>query len=501
MGSGTGLWTRYSALDRKLKSDKFHDECGVFGIASHKEAARHAYLGLYALQHRGQESAGIVSTDGSQTFNRKGLGLVADVFTDEALASLKGTSAIGHVRYSTTGSSFLANAQPIISESWRGPIALAHNGNLVNSPRLRRQLESEGAIFQTTSDTEVISHLLARSPVENLDQALQEVLRQIQGAYSMLLQTPGTLYAIRDPYGVRPLCLGRLNGSYAVASETCAFDLIGGEYIRDVVPGEILKIKDRQLESFFLPPAPQPAHCIFEHVYFARPDSKVFDRSVHLSRYEMGRRLAREAPVEADLVVPVPDSGVTAALGYAEKSGIPFQFGLIRNHYVGRTFIEPKQSIRHFGVKIKLNPVKELLQGKRVILIDDSIVRGTTSRKIVEMVRSAGALEVHIRISSPPTVSPCYYGIDTPTHEELIGANKTLEEIREFTEADTLAYLSIKGMKEAVSDQQDFCSACFDLQYPIAISQETPQKHLFERDGQGEEEESGARSQEKKLTG
>ena len=491
---------RFSALNRELENDRFHDECGVFGIASHKEAARHAYLGLYALQHRGQESAGIISTDGSQLFHHKGLGHVADVFSDEVLASLPGTSAIGHVRYSTTGSSSLANAQPIISESWRGPVALGHNGNLVNSQRIRQQLERKGAIFQTTSDTEVVLHLLARSPLEELDQALQEVLRQIQGAYSMLLQTPETLYAIRDPYGVRPLCLGRLDGSYTVASETCAFDLIGGEYIRDVVPGEILKIKEGQLESFFLPPAPRQAHCIFEHVYFARPDSKVFEKSVHLSRYQMGRRLAREAPVEADLVVPVPDSGVTAALGYAEESGIPFQFGLIRNHYVGRTFIEPKQSIRHFGVKIKLNPVKELLQGKKVILIDDSIVRGTTSRKIVEMVRSAGALEVHVRITSPPTISPCYYGIDTPTHEELIGANKTVEEIREFTEADTLAYLSIEGMKEAVSDDHDFCSACFDVQYPIAISQETPQKHLFERDQAAEEEEPGASSQEQKLT-
>jgi amidophosphoribosyltransferase len=488
-------------VNRKPEVDKFRDECGVFAIASYKEAARHTYLGLYALQHRGQESAGIISTNGSEIFHHKGLGLVADVFTDEILASLAGNSAIGHVRYSTTGSSSLANAQPIISESWRGPIALAHNGNLVNSHRLRRQLESKGAIFQTTSDTEVILHLLARSPIENLDQALQEVFLQIQGAYSMLLLTPGTLYAIRDPHGVRPLCLGRLNGSYTVASETCAFDLIGGEYIRDVAPGEILKIKDQQLESSFLPTASSQAHCIFEHVYFARPDSKVFERSVHQSRYQMGRRLARDAPVEADLVVPVPDSGVTAALGYADESEIPFQFGLIRNHYVGRTFIEPRKSIRHFGVKIKLNPVKELLQGKKVILIDDSIVRGTTSRKIVEMVRSAGALEVHLRISSPPTVSPCYYGIDTPTSEELIGANKTLEEIRAFTKADTLEYLSIEGMKEAVSDQQDFCSACFDLHYPIPISKETPQKHLFEQDeteGEGEEDKIGI---EKRLTG
>ncbi|MDA2933865.1 amidophosphoribosyltransferase [Acidobacteria bacterium AH-259-D05] len=469
-------------MNRVLEDDKFHDECGVFAIASHEEAARHTYLGLYALQHRGQESAGIISTDGSRLYQQKGMGYVADVFNDETLSQLLGTSAIGHVRYSTTGETSLANAQPIVSESWRGPIALSHNGNLLNSRSLRQRLESEGAIFQTTSDTEVVLHLLARCPSKDLDQALQEVLHQIQGAYSMLMQTPSVLYAIRDPFGVRPLCLGRLDGSYTLASETCAFDLIGAEYIRDVVPGEVLKIKDGQLQSFFLPPSPRHAHCIFEHVYFSRPDSRVFNKSVHQSRYQMGRRLAREAPVDADLVVPVPDSGVTAALGYADESEIPFKFGLIRNHYVGRTFIEPKQSIRHFGVKIKLNPVKELLEGQRVILVDDSIVRGTTSRKIVEMVRSAGAQEVHLRISSPPTVSPCYYGIDTPTHEELIGVNKTSEEIREFTGADTLTYLSLEGMKEAVSDPQNFCSACFDLQYPIAISQETPQKKLFELD-------------------
>ena len=469
-------------MNRASQDDKFHDECGVFAIASHQEAARHAYLGLYALQHRGQESAGIISTDGSRLYQQKAMGYVADVFDDEALSRLVGTSAIGHVRYSTTGETSLANAQPIVSESWHGPIALAHNGNLVNSERLRQKLESEGAIFQTTSDTEVVLHLLARCPNQDLDQALQQVLQQIQGAYSMLLQTPQQLYAIRDPFGVRPLCLGRLDGSYTVASETCAFDLIGAEYIRDVTPGEVLKIKEGQLQSFFLPSAPRQAHCIFEHVYFSRPDSKVFGKSVHHSRYQMGRRLAREAPVDADIVVPVPDSGVTAALGYSDESGIPFKFGLIRNHYVGRTFIEPKQSIRHFGVKIKLNPVKELLEGQRVILIDDSIVRGTTSRKIVEMVRSTGAREVHLRISSPPSVSPCYYGIDTPTHSELIGANKTVEEIRKFTGADTLTYLTLEGMKEAVSDPQNFCSACFDLQYPIAISQETPQKHLFEVD-------------------
>jgi len=467
-------------LSEIYPEDRFHDECGVFGIASHPDAARHTYLGLYALQHRGQESAGIITTDGSRLYHERGMGHVADVFDDETLSRLPGTSAIGHVRYSTAGDSSLANAQPIVSESWRGSIALAHNGNLINSVRLRHKLEAEGAIFQTTSDTEVILHLLARCPTKDLDQALLEVLHQVQGAYSMVVQTTDRLYAIRDPFGVRPLCLGRMNGSYTLASETCAFDLIGADYIRDVAPGEILKIQKDQLQSSFLPPAPRHAHCIFEHVYFSRPDSTVFNRSVHQSRYEMGRQLARESPVEADLVVPVPDSGLTAALGYSNQSGIPFTLGLIRNHYVGRTFIEPKQSIRHFGVKIKLNPVRELLENQRVILIDDSIVRGTTSRKIVEMVRDAGAREVHIRISSPPTISSCYYGIDTPTQEELIGANKVVEEIREFTRADTLAYLSLEGMKEAVSDEQNFCSACFDAEYPISISLETPQKSLFE---------------------
>lgn len=461
--------------------DKFRDECGVFGIVGYEDAARHTYLGLYALQHRGQESAGIVSSDGTRLFQEKGMGYVADVFDDNNLSALPGRSAIGHVRYSTSGDSSLANAQPIVSESWRGPIALAHNGNLVNAGRLRQQLETEGAIFQSTSDTEVVLHLLARCTTQNLDQALPQVLRQVRGAYSMLLQTAQHVYAMRDPFGVRPLCFGRLNDAYVLASETCAFDLIGAEYIRDIKPGEILKIDGQELRSFFLPAAPQPAFCIFEHVYFSRPDSKVFERSVHESRYAMGRQLAREAPVEADLVVPVPDSGLTAALGYADESGIPFQLGLIRNHYVGRTFIEPKQSIRHFGVKVKLNTVKELLKGKRVILIDDSIVRGTTSKKIVEMVRSAGATEVHLRISSPPTISPCYYGIDTPTHRELIAANKSVEEIRRFTGADTLAYLSTEGMKKAVSDQMSFCSACFDGSYPISIPRDSLQKSLFEK--------------------
>jgi amidophosphoribosyltransferase len=461
-------------------SDKFHDECGVFGIVGHHDAARHTYLGLYGLQHRGQESAGIVTTDGSQLYRARGMGYVADVFRAETLERLPGMSAIGHVRYSTSGESAMINAQPILTESWRGPIAIAHNGNLVNADTVRRRLESEGAIFQSTSDTEVILHLLARSPKEDLDSALLDVLRYVRGAYSLLMLTPTELYAVRDPHGVRPLCLGQMNGAYVVASETCAFDLIGATYLRDVQPGQVLRISKDGIQTYSFGAGAQLAHCIFEHVYFSRPDSRVFERSVHRSRHEMGRQLAIECPVEADVVVPVPDSGVTAALGYAKESGIPFDFGLIRNHYVGRTFIEPKQSIRHFGVKVKLNPVKDILTGRRVILIDDSIVRGTTSRKIVEMVRSAGAAEVHLRISSPPTIGPCHYGIDTPTESELIANRKTLQEIEEFTTADSLGYLSLEGLRKAVGADSTFCCACFDQSYPIPLEKTVEQRELFE---------------------
>ncbi len=463
-----------------IRRDKFHDECGVFAITNHSEASRMAYLGLYGLQHRGQESAGIVSSDGKQLFQYRGMGYVADVFDDARLASLKGGSAIGHVRYSTTGQSHLANAQPILTESWRGPVALAHNGNLLNTGRLRRELEREGAVFQSTTDTEVVLHLLARCPLPDLSQALREVLGQVSGAYSVVIQTPEATWAVRDAFGVRPLCLGRLGVSWVIASETCAFDLINADYIRDVEPGEILRIDSNGLSSTRLREEGRRAHCVFEHVYFSRPDSRVFGRSVHESRYEMGRQLAREQPVEADLVVPVPDSGVTAALGFSDGSKLPFQFGLIRNHYVGRTFIEPRQSIRHFGVKVKLNPVRPVLENRRVVLIDDSIVRGTTSRKIVEMVRSAGARDVHLRISSPPTVSPCHYGIDTPTEEELIANQKEGEELRRYTGADSLAYLSLEGLQASVADQGNFCMACFDRHYPISLKKPTAQKSLFE---------------------
>lgn len=466
-----------------MDTDKFRDECGVFGVANHTDAARHAYLGLYGLQHRGQESAGIVSSDGKTLHRARGMGYVADVFKPETLERLVGKYAIGHVRYSTHGESSAANAQPIVTQSWRGPIGIAHNGNLVNAIALKVQLEREGAIFQSTSDTEVILHLLARSQREELDEALVDSLQAVKGAYSLLMITPTCLYAARDSHGVRPLCLGKMNGSYVVASETCAFDLNNAVYLREIEPGEILKIEGDRLTSFSIGKTQSQAHCIFEHVYFSRPDSLVFGKSVHKSRYEMGRMVAREHPVEADVVIPVPDSGVTAALGYAEESGIPFTFGLIRNHYVGRTFIEPKQSIRHFGVKVKLNPVREILAGKRVILIDDSIVRGTTSRKIVEIVRSAGAAEVHLRISSPPTVGPCHYGIDTPTFSELIANNKTIKEIETYTTADSLAYLSLEGLRKAVEADSNFCSACFDLNYPISIQRDMSQGELFQLEG------------------
>lgn len=460
--------------------DKFKDECGVFGVADHEAAANLTYLGLYALQHRGQEAAGIVSSDGKRLYDRRGRGHIYDVFDDDAkISALTGRSAIGHVRYSTAGDGRLENAQPILSRTHRGPLSLAHNGNLLDAPALRRQLEKAGAIFRSNSDTEVILHLLARSPVEDLTGALRQVLVQVRGAYSMVLLATDRLYAVRDPHGFRPLCLGLIDGSYAVASETCAFDLIGAEYVRDIEPGEILMMEAGRVESFRLPTAPRHSFCIFEHVYFSRPDSKVFGRSVNQSRFLMGKALARESATTADMVVPVPDSGVTSALGFARESGLPFELGLIRNHYVGRTFIEPQQKIRHFGVKVKLNPVPEILDGKRVILIDDSIVRGTTSQKIVELVRQAGAVEVHFRVTSPPTVAPCHYGINTPDREQLIASRMSVPEIEEYLGVDSLAYLSLEGLRSAVEDRGEYCAACFDENYPLEIAAETSQPALF----------------------
>jgi amidophosphoribosyltransferase len=448
--------------------------CGIFGIANHSEASQMTYLGLYALQHRGQESTGISSSDGDEVHTVKSMGYVADVFSEDAMARLTGINAIGHTRYSTAGDSNEGNAQPIVVKCRYGTVALVHNGNLINALSLRETLEEEGAIFQSTSDSEVILHLLTKSEADDLFSALGETLTQVQGAFSLLLLTEDSLIGVRDPNGFRPLNIGKLNGSYVLASETCAFDLIGATYVREVEPGEIVLIRGEELTSVKALHAPRLAKCIFEHVYFSRPDSMVFGRSVQASRDQMGRILAQECGVDADLIVPIPDSGVTAAIGYSQEAGIPFAFGLIRNHYVGRTFIEPKTRIRNLGVKVKLNPVRELLAGKRVVLIDDSIVRGTTSRKIVKMVRAAGATEVHMRISCPPTLSPCFYGIDTPTKKELIASSHTVEEIGKYIEADSLGYLSLAGLIRAVGGKGgEFCTACYTGQYPIDFADMT----------------------------
>jgi amidophosphoribosyltransferase len=468
--------------------DKFHDECAVVGVYGHPEAANMVYLGLYALQHRGQESSGIVSSNGEVLISHRQMGLVADVFKEDVIKRLEGPSAIGHNRYSTTGQSHLKNAQPFVVEYALGPIAVSHNGNLVNAGILREELETSGSIFQSTSDTEVIIHLIATSKEGSLMGRIVEALSRVRGAYSLLFLTVDRMIAARDPMGFRPLVLGRFKGngsgsSYVVASETCALDLIEAEYLREVEPGEIISFGPKGMESLKPFPAAPHAKCVFEYIYFSRPDSNLYGRNVYQVRKELGRQLARESPVKADLVTPVPDSGVPAAIGYAEESGLPLEFGLIRNHYVGRTFIEPQQSIRHFGVKIKLNAQREVLEGKRVIVVDDSIVRGTTSRKIIRMLRDAGAREVHMRISSPPTISPCYYGIDTPTRSELIASANSVEEIRRFIEADSLAYLTREGMYSFLGGQnQGFCDACFSANYPIHFEDEghTRQLHLFE---------------------
>jgi amidophosphoribosyltransferase len=462
----------------QLEDDHFHDHCGVFGIFGHSEAAKMTYLGLYALQHRGQESAGIASTDSSELQVHKSLGHVQDIFTPSVIAKLPGDAAIGHTRYSTAGDTSLMNAQPVVIDCNKGKLALGHNGNLTNALELRRKLEHRGSIFQTTSDTEVIVHLIARSSARNLSGAIADALNQVEGAYSLLLLTRDEIYAIRDPRGFRPLCLGRLNGAWVAASETCAFDLIDAEYVREVEPGEMVRISRSGLESIRFAPEKPHQYCIFEHVYFSRPDSVVFGRPVNESREQLGRLLAQEHPVQADIVTPVPDSGVPAAIGFAAESGIPFRMGLIRNHYVGRTFIEPQQAIRDFGVKLKLNPIRRMLEGKRVVLVDDSIVRGTTSRKIVRLVREAGATEVHVRISCPPTISPCYYGVDTPRREELIGANNSVEEIRQFLGADSLGYLSLKSLRAALGDTEGkFCTSCYTGSYPTELVQLEVEAH------------------------
>ena len=467
------LITDHCSLSTVPGGDTLHEECGVVAIHNHPHAAREAYLGLYALQHRGQESAGIATADGQHLANIKGMGLVSEIFTDDVLAKLPGPMAIGHTRYSTTGDSALLNAQPIRVDSTRGLIAIAHNGNLVNLGNLRARLERDGAYFQTTSDSEIIVQLIAHSQSGTLVDCIADSLSQVEGAFSIVMMTRDRIFAARDPRGFRPLSIGRIKNpggpdTVVFASETCAFDLLRAEFVRDVLPGELVMVTEDGVTSRQYAPGFPQSSCIFEHVYFARPDSRIFGRWVQESRDQMGRQLARESGVDADLVVPVPDSGVTAALGYAEESGIRFRLGLIRNHYVGSTIIEPEQRVRDFGVRLKLNPVHNLLEGKRVILIDDSIIRGTTSRKIVRMVRGAGATEVHLRISCPPTISPCFYGVDTPSKRELIAANNSVEEIRKFIEADSLAYLSLEGLLKACDgpEHNGYCTACYTGNYP-----------------------------------
>ncbi len=464
-----------------MSEEMIHDQCGIFGIVGNSDAAELTYLGLYALQHRGQESAGIITVDEGKVHLHKGMGQVAEVFSEKQnLKKLTGDIAIGHVRYSTTGASSLINIQPFLITNRNKYLAVAHNGNLTNSLELRSKLDANGSIFQTTSDTEIILHLTATSKKTHTLERICEALATIKGAFSLLFLTEKSIIAARDPHGFRPLALGKFNGSYVVASETCAFDIIGGEYIRDIEPGEVLEITRDGMKSHYPMKAAKPAHCIFEYIYFSRPDSKVFGENVDKIRRRLGRQLAREHPVEADIVIGIPDSANTATLGFAEESGIPFEIGLIRNHYVGRTFIDPEQHIRDLDVRVKFNPVKGVLQDKRVVVVDDSIVRGTTSKKLVQLIREAGAKEVHFRVSSPPIISPCFFGIDMPTRKELIGANKSIEEIEKYLGVDSLRYLSLDGMLAMPSlPKTGFCHGCFSGQYPMKVP-EINGKHRLE---------------------
>ncbi len=464
-----------------LDDDKPHDQCGVFGVYGHPQAATITYLGLHALQHRGQESAGICTYEDGHIHTHKRMGLVADVFDENVLKTLTGQHAIGHVRYSTTGSSVSRNAQPISVEYGRGNLAIAHNGNLVNARRIRDELEARGSIFISTVDSEVIVHLIARNPkAANFEESLIEAVRQVRGAYSLLILSDEGLVGMRDPNGFRPLCLGRIDGAWVIASETCAFDMINAKYERDVEPGEIVIINEKGLRSLKPFPPAEPARCIFEFIYFSRPDSSIYKTPVHKVRKRLGRILAKEGPAVADVVVPVPDSSNMAATGYAEESGIPYEMGLIRNHYVGRTFIEPDQAIRDFGARLKYNPVRDSLEGKRVVLIDDSIVRGTTMRKIVKMIRNVGAREIHLRITSPKIISPCFYGMDFPSRKELIAATHTIEEIQTYLRVDSLRYLSVEGLMKAVEGTpQGHCTACFTQKYPVPFDEGT-EKFILE---------------------
>ena len=459
----------------------WREECGVVGIAGSRESAQLACLALHALQHRGQESAGIAVADGHTLATHKAMGLVVDVFGEATLRSLSGTSAIGHVRYSTTGGSHLLNAQPIQVTSHRGSVALAHNGNLVNAQTLRHRMEQEGSIFSTTSDSEIILHLIARSRADSIEEATTDALRQVRGAFSLVILTRDRLIAARDPHGFRPLCLGRCGDSFVICSESCALDIIGGTYLREVEPGELLIVGDGELRSHRLAPRETERCCVFEHIYFSRPDSRVFGQSVDRIRRRCGEILGGESPAAADLVCSVPDSSNTAALGYAAVTGLPFELGLIRNHYVGRTFISPAQKLRDTSVRIKFNPVKEIIEGKRVVLVDDSIVRGTTMRKLVKIIRAAGAAEVHLRIASPPITHPCYYGIDTPVRKELIASSHEVGEIATYLRVDSLRYLSLPGLLQATGAAARYCTACFTGDYPLPFDAITD-KEIFDQE-------------------
>jgi len=468
-----------SFTNRRLKMAKLREECGVFGIYDHPAAANFTYLGLYSLQHRGQESAGIVSTDGEKLYSHREMGLVTEVFDEESISKLRGNTAIGHVRYSTTGSSNNKNTQPLIMNYEKGELAVGHNGNLTNARILKYKLEKGGSIFQSTTDTEVIVHLIARSKEKTFLGRIIEALTECRGAYSLLFLTPIGLVAARDPHGFRPLVLGKIDNSYVLASETCAFELIGANYIREIEPGEILFINENGIRSFDPLPKKQHKYCIFENIYLSRPDSFLQGKNIYQMRKNMGKQLAIESPADADIVVAVPDSGTPAAMGYAEQLGLTFETGFLRSHYIGRTFIQPQQSIRNFGVKLKLSVIKEVVNGRRVVVVDDSIVRGTTSRKIVKMIRDAGAKEVHMRISSPPMKFSCYYGIDTPVTSELIAHSLEVEKIKDYITSDTLGYLSQEGITKAVTNYNkslkkgaNYCFACFDGNYPVEITGE-----------------------------
>ena len=455
--------------------------CGIIGISNHKEASKAAFLGLYALQHRGEEAAGIASYDGKEIYLSKKPGLVADAFDEPSLENLKGPTAIGHCRYSTTGSSNEKNIQPFLVIHKGVPIAIAHNGNLTNTGELYKHLEEEGSIFQTTMDSEIIIHLIAKSKNGDLKKCFTEVLVQLEGAYSLVFLIGDTIVGARDPHGFRPLCLGKLDDSYILASESCALDLIRAEFIREIEPGEVVILRKGKLESFFLPEQvrKRQAQCIFENVYFARPDSHIFDGNVYIARKLLGKQQAKEHPVDADFVMSIPDSGTYAAIGYAQQLNMPYEVGMIRNHYIGRTFIQPTQFVRDFRVRVKLNPISDVLKDKRIIIVEDSIVRGTTSRSRVESLRRAGAKEIHMRISCPPIKFPCFFGIDFPSKGELIASNRSVKEIAEFIKVDSLEFLSLKGMLSAMQHSNKFCHACFTGDYPVSIPKNTS-KYLLE---------------------